>query len=334
SFERRAPFEMEFRLRRYDGMYRWIVSRGTPRFGGDREFDGYIGSCIDITERKEAEYERERVTAHLAEAAQVLAASNRSKDEFLATLSHELRTPLTAVLGWTHLLREGHLDETAREAALETIEGGARSQIRLVDDILDVSRIITGKLSVARDPVDLVTSVETAVSSLRPWAAERRVELDLRVPSHAIVVEGDDERLRQIVSNLVTNAIKFSPAEASVRIELEADGGEAVLSVTDRGVGISPEFLPNVFDRFSQAEAGPTRSHGGLGLGLAIVRHLVELHGGRVSVHSDGLGKGARFEVRCPVADPPRHLPLSPPSGSHRPASATIRVVDDDPDAR
>jgi PAS domain S-box-containing protein len=334
SFERRVPFEMEFRMRRYDGVYRWIVSRGTPRFGGDREFDGYIGSCIDITERKEAEYERERVTAHLAEAAEVLAASNRSKDEFLATLSHELRTPLTAVLGWTHLLREGHLDEHARETALETIERSARSQIRLVDDILDVSRIITGKLSVARDPVDLVTSVETAVSSLRPWAAERRVELDLRVPSHAIVVEGDDERLRQIVSNLVTNAIKFSHTEASVRIELETDGREAVLAVTDWGAGISPEFLPNVFDRFSQAEVGLTRSHGGLGLGLAIVRYLVELHGGRISVQSDGLGKGARFEVRCPVADPARQLPPSPASGSHRMASATARVVDGDPDTR
>jgi len=332
SFERRAPFEMEFRLRRYDGVYRWIVSRGTPRFGGDRQFDGYIGSCIDITERKEAEHERERVTAHLAEAAEVLAASNRSKDEFLATLSHELRTPLTAVLGWTHLLREGHLDESAREAALETIERGARSQVRLVDDILDVSRIITGKLSVAHDPVDLVSSVETVVSSLRPWAAERRVELDLRVPANAIVVEGDAERLRQIVANLVTNAIKFSPAEASVRIELEAEGREAVVRVTDWGVGISPEFLPNVFDRFSQAEVGFTRSHGGLGLGLAIVRHLVELHGGRVSVHSDGLGKGARFEVRCPLADPARQLPLPSPSASHRLASASILVVEDDPD--
>jgi PAS domain S-box-containing protein len=332
SFERRAQFEMEFRMRRYDGAYRWIFCRGTPRFGGDREFDGYIGSCIDITERKEAEEERERVTANLAEAAEVLAASNRSKDEFLATLSHELRTPLTAVLGWTHLLREGHLDHNAREAALETIERGARSQVRLVDDILDVSRIITGKLSVARDPVDLVASVETSVSSLRPWAAERRIELHLHLPSDAIVVEGDAERLRQIVSNLVTNAIKFSPVQSSVEIVLEAGEGMAILSVTDRGVGISTEFLPHVFDRFSQAEVGLTRSHGGLGLGLAIVRHLVELHGGRVSVHSDGPGQGARFEVRFPIAEPGAGLSLSPPSGSHSLAAASIMVVDDDPD--
>jgi PAS domain S-box-containing protein len=331
SFERRVQFELEFRLRRYDGVYRWIVCRGTPRFGGDREFDGYIGSGIDITERKEAEYERVRITTHLAEAADLLAASNRAKDEFLATLSHELRTPLTAVLGWTHLLREGHLDEKAREAALETIERGARSQVRLVDDILDVSRIITGKLSVARAPVDLVSSVERAVSSLRPWAAERRIELDLRVPSHAIVVEGDAERLRQVVSNLVTNAIKFSFAEASVRIELEGHAEEAILSVADRGVGISPEFLPNVFDRFSQAEIGLSRSHGGLGLGLAIVRHLVELHGGRVAVHSDGVGKGARFEVRFPIAEQTRR-PLSPPAASHRLASAKILDADDGPE--
>ncbi|MFN2442994.1 MAG: histidine kinase dimerization/phospho-acceptor domain-containing protein [Thermoanaerobaculia bacterium] len=158
AFERRLPFEMEYRLKRYDGAFRWIVARGTPRFGGERQFDGYIGSCIDITERKESEDARERITDHLAAAAEALASSNRAKDEFLATLSHELRTPLTAVLGWTHLLREGNLDDQARESALDTIERGARSQVRLVDDILDVSRIITGKLSVAHNP-DVIVAV-------------------------------------------------------------------------------------------------------------------------------------------------------------------------------
>jgi signal transduction histidine kinase len=227
--------------------------------------------------------------------------ANRMKDEFLATLSHELRTPLNAMLGWAQVLRLGKLDPEASARALETIERNARSQAQLIADLLDVSRIITGKLRLDLQPVELRRSIEAALESVRPGADAKGVVLDVALDRLTSPVMGDSDRLQQVVWNLLSNAIKFTPPGGQVRVRLRESGGSAEIRVEDTGVGIRADFLPYVFDRFRQAESTITRSHGGLGLGLSIVRHMVELHGGSTAVHSDGEGTGATFIVRLPV---------------------------------
>ncbi len=229
--------------------------------------------------------------------------ANRSKDAFLATLSHELRTPLNAMLGWAQLLRKGRLDEEARRHALDTIERNAKLQAQLVEDILDVSRIVAGTLRLHLHPVDLRAVTEAAVDTVRPAAAEKGLELFLRSAGVSVPVAGDADRLQQVVCNLVSNAIKFTPRGGRIEVEVKR-GLHAIIRVRDNGRGISAAFLPHVFDRFTQADPAITRAHGGLGLGLAIVRHLVELHGGRVRAESAGEGHGATFTVEVPVRSP------------------------------
>jgi len=229
--------------------------------------------------------------------------ANRLKDEFLATLSHELRTPLTAILGWTSLLRSVKFDDATAARALETIERNARSQKQLVDDLLDASRIITGKLRLEMKPTQLKTIVESACEAARPAARAKEIELDFALDASASLVAGDPERLQQVVWNLLSNAVKFTPEGGRVEVRLERAGTQARISVTDTGEGIKAEFLPFVFDRFRQADQTTTRTHGGLGLGLAIVRHLAELHGGTVAATSAGEGQGATFEVRLPLLE-------------------------------
>jgi PAS domain S-box-containing protein len=226
---------------------------------------------------------------------------NRLKDEFLATLSHELRTPLTAILGWAGLLRSVHLDAETATNALEIIERNARSQKQLIDDLLDASRIISGKLRLEVRPTQLAGVVEATLDSIRPAAAAKEVELRARLDAEAIHVAGDAERLQQIVWNLLSNAVKFTPRGGRIEVTLAREGDAAHITVADTGVGIAPEFLPHVFERFRQADATTTRGFGGLGLGLSIVRHLVELHGGTVKVESEGTGRGATFSVRLPL---------------------------------
>ncbi|MCA1555963.1 MAG: PAS domain S-box protein, partial [Acidobacteria bacterium] len=226
---------------------------------------------------------------------------NRLKDEFLATLSHELRTPLTAVLGWTRLLGTDQLDEATRKRALETIERNAQSQVQLIDDILDVSRVIRGKLRLNVRPVELTNVIEAAVDSVRPAAEAKGIRLQVVLDSHAGPVSGDPDRLQQIVWNLLSNAIKFTPKEGRVQVLLARVNSHLELTVSDTGEGIEEAFLPFVFDRFRQADPSTTRKHGGLGLGLAIVRHLVELHGGTVTVESKGAGQGTTFNVSLPL---------------------------------
>ena len=229
---------------------------------------------------------------------------NRLKDEFLATLSHELRTPLTAILGWTSLLRTLKLDSETAASALATVERNAQSQRRLVDDMLDASRIITGKLRLDRRPARLAPVVEAAAASARPAADAKRIELKVEAAGgEALLVTGDPDRLQQVVWNLLSNAVKFTPEGGRVSVKLERAGDEAVVSVADTGEGIGPEFLPRVFDRFTQADQSTTRAHGGLGLGLSIARHLVELHGGAITADSAGEGRGATFRVRLPLAE-------------------------------
>jgi len=426
AFDERKEFEMEYRLRRHDGVYRWILDKGIPLFSPEDTFTGYIGSSVDITERKEAEealrvaeeqlrlvtdnmaaavtrcsrdlryewvspvyaqwlrrkqedivgrpilevigtegyeairphmervlsgareeyvafvnfegpglrwihavymptkdsagsvngwvavvsditdrrqleVEREELLQREHEARARAEEVNQLKDEFLATVSHELRTPLTAILGWATLLRAGGLGAKQSELALETIERNAKTQAELVEDLLDVSRIITGKLRLDVRPVRLPSVVESAVRSVAPAAEAKGIRIQTVIDPNAGPVSGDPARLQQVLWNLLSNAIKFTPQGGRVQVRLERINSHIEIIVSDTGQGIRADFLPYVFDRFRQAEGGSRRQHSGLGLGLAIVHHLVELHGGTVRVDSPGEGQGATFTVRLPI---------------------------------
>jgi signal transduction histidine kinase len=229
--------------------------------------------------------------------------ANRAKDEFLATLSHELRTPLNAILGWTQILRSKRLDEVTTARAFEAIERNAKSQAELIEDMLDVSRIITGRLRLELQPVRLSEAVEAALDSVRPTAEAKAVRLECELEPEAGVISGDQQRLQQIVWNLLSNAVKFTGAAGLIRVTLEYSSSEARLTVSDTGKGISPAFLPYVFDRFRQAETMVSRTASGLGLGLSIARHLVELHGGVIEASSEGEGRGATFTVTFPLRE-------------------------------
>jgi PAS domain S-box-containing protein len=228
-------------------------------------------------------------------------ASNRLKDEFLATLSHELRTPLTAVLGWLSLLRSGKLDEATREQALATIERNANAQAQLIEDILDVSRIITGQLRVDVRPLDLSAVIDDTIASVRPAAEAKQIQIETKIDRRASLAWGDAGRLQQIIWNLLSNAVKFTPRDGRITVRLERDASHTSIVISDTGQGIGPDFLPYVFDRFRQADSTTTRTHSGLGLGLAIVRHLIEMHGGHVRAESDGVGRGATFILELPI---------------------------------
>ena len=293
----------------------------------------------EIAERLRAEAEREALLAR----EQVLRAEaeelSRLKDEFLATMSHELRTPLNAIFGWITLLRTRRLDEATQERALETIERNARAQKRLIEDLLDVSRIVTGKVALELVTVDPRRVVEAALETMHPAAQTKGLKIVPLLDIGAGTVRGDFARLQQIVCNLLSNAIKFTDSGGHVEVCLARRNGEVEISVADSGQGITPEFLPLVFDRFRQEDGSISRRHGGLGLGLAIVRHLVELHAGSVEAQSLGEGKGAKFIVRLPVREGslmPR-MSEAPNSSTVTPSmlmGVRLLVVDDDPGAR
>ena len=258
--------------------------------------------------------------------------ANRIKDEFLSTLSHELRTPLTAILGWTQLLRvEGGYSEDVSHA-LDVIERNARSQTKLIEDLLDVSRITTGKLRLSVRPISLTPVIEAAVDAVRPAADARQIQLGQSLSRDADQVVGDPDRLQQVVWNLLSNAVKFTPEGGRVEVALEPSEGGAQIRVTDSGAGIEPELLPYVFDRFRQADSSSTRRHGGLGIGLTIVRHIVELHGGSVRAESAGLGHGATFRVKLPVASVRAVEAEVPPRGATAVAAAAVGAPPDRPD--
>ena len=256
----------------------------------------------EVAERKQAEEERARLLIREQAARAEAERANRTKDEFLATLSHELRTPLTAILGWTHLIRGGNLDDSMLGRALETIERNAKSQSQLIDDLLDVSRIITGKLALDFHPVELSAIIEATIDTVRPMAEAKSIRVEPQLKTSHCLVSGDPARLQQVIWNLFSNAVKFTPEGGHVEVGLMCDERHVELEVTDTGQGISQEFLPYIFDRFRQADGTTTRKHGGLGLGLAIVRHLVELHGGTIRAESDGDGQGATFTLSLPLA--------------------------------
>jgi CheY-like chemotaxis protein/nitrogen-specific signal transduction histidine kinase len=305
----------------------------------------YVSIERDITNRKRTEETlaqllmRERTARADAEKA------NRLKDEFLATLSHELRTPLTSILGWASMIRNGEVEGSNASRAIETIERNARSQARLIDDLLDVSRIITGNLRLDLHPLNLAPIVEAALDALRPTADVKGIKLQTRFVPEECLIKGDPHRLRQVIWNLLSNAIKFTQRGGSVSIDLNCIESTARLTVSDTGDGISPDFLPYVFDRFRQAEGSISRKQGGLGLGLAVARHLVELHGGTITAESEGLGKGSEFAVDLPLAqerrDPARAEERRREVERRRSRSGVVRLdgvhvllVEDDDDSR
>jgi signal transduction histidine kinase/DNA-binding response OmpR family regulator len=300
---------------------------------------------LEITERRQAEEERARLLVREQAARAEAEMANRTKDEFLAVLSHELRTPLSAILGWSHLVRTGKLDDGQTARAFETIERNARSQSQLIDDLLDVSRIITGKLEIERSPVNVRAVIEAAIEALRPSFEAKNIRFEAVLESDSCSVEGDANRLQQIFWNLFSNAVKFTPPEGSIRVEMECKESQVRISVADTGVGISPEFIPYIFDRFRQADGSTTRNHGGLGLGLAIVRHLVQLHHGSVVVESPGKDMGSRFTVELLIASVPVQpaaidVACEPESNGQTFGAAKlldglrVLVVDDESDAR
>ena len=313
------------------------VSDEPPRF---------TGFVRDLTTRARAEREREELLQRELKARREAETANRAKDEFLATLSHELRTPLNAIVGWTRMLLDGTMDVRSTTRALEVIDRNAHLQAKLVEDILDVSRIITGGLRLNLQPTDLGSVIGAALDGVRPAAEAKQVRLRSRLAPTARLTQGDPQRLQQIVWNLLANAVKFTPAGGLVEVELVDAGDSVQIRVQDDGAGIDPTFLAHAFDRFRQADASVSRQHGGLGLGLAIVRHLVELHGGTVRAESQGAGKGATFTVELPRIG--TELASASP-GEHRQANTVDRsglnqvvslrgcralVVDDEEDAR
>jgi PAS domain S-box-containing protein len=303
------------------------------RFGEHR---ARILIATDVTERRRVEQARVELLTRERTARAQAEEANRAKDDFLATLSHELRTPLNAMVGWVNLLQSGKLDAVTAKRGLDAIDRNTRIQAQLIEDLLDVSRIITGKLVLERSVIDLVDVAQAAAEGLRAPALARQLDLAVTAEVAPIPVLGDFGRLQQVVSNLVSNAIKFTDPGGRVTVRIERRGNEAVLEVADTGRGIRPEFLPHVFEKFRQADTSTTRSHAGLGLGLAIVRRLAELHGGRVQATSEGEGQGSTFTVTLPlaaVAASSRTDRKSESSDDVALDGLYVLVVDDDPDS-
>jgi PAS domain S-box-containing protein len=305
---------------------------------------GMRGVTMDITERVRAERERDDLLLREQAARAEAESANRAKDEFLATVSHELRTPLNAILGWAHMLRSGKFEPEMEARAMETIERNAKAQAQLIEDILDVSRIVTGKLRLDVHPVDLAPVIEQAIEAVRPAAEAKSIRLQPVLDPRAGPISGDPNRIQQVVWNLLSNAVKFTPRDGRVQVRLERVNSHVEIIVSDTGQGISAEFLPHAFDRFRQADGTSTRRHGGLGLGLAIVRHLVEMHGGTVQAESPGEGLGATFTVKLPIIAVRQDMRASRRAhpvvgGTSLPESPSltglrIMIVDDEPDTR
>ena len=297
----------------------------------------------DISDRRRLERERQVLLQREQEARTEAEALNRSKDQFLATLSHELRTPLNAIYGWARMLDAGHLDAPATRRATEAILRNAEAQVQLIEDLFDVSRVITGNMRLDVRPLNVVAVLEAALDAVRPTAAAKGVHLESTLDPHAAAMMGDPARLQQMAWNLLSNAVKFTPRGGRVEVHLRQAGGHHELVVSDTGEGIAPEHMSRLFQRFGQADSSSTRRHAGLGIGLALVRHLVELHGGTVSAHSAGPGLGAAFTVILPVAAAPALPPpaaresASAPGGPDQVKPISLRdirilVVDDDAD--
>jgi len=296
-----------------------------------------IGGIIeDITAAVRAKEERAQMFEAETQARAAAEAANRAKDEFLSILSHELRTPLTAILGWSHILRTKREDHDTLSRGLETIERNAKVQAQLIEDILDVSRIVTGKLRVELRPIELGAVVQAAIEVVRPAAESKAIALDVDLMAAPCTIEGDAERLQQVAWNLLSNAVKFTPQGGRIEVRVQQRGASVDLRVSDTGTGIAPEFLTRIFERFQQADTSATRAHGGLGLGLSIAKYLVEQHRGSIVASSHGLDRGATFTVTLPrlVAASPECCGDEPRARAARLDGVRVLVVDDEPDAR
>jgi PAS domain S-box-containing protein len=331
---------IEFRHRRHDGAWRWTESRVAPVRDAQGKVQRWVGTLTDVHDQRQ---ERERLLENERAARKEAEEASRLKDEFLAIVSHELRTPLSSILGWSQLLLAPKIAETELQRGLETIRRNARSQAQIIDDLLDMSRIITGKIRLDVETVDLSQVLERALDSVRPAAAAKGVRIEERLHA-SFPVQGDPGRLQQVLWNLFSNAIRFTPKGGTIQVALECVGSHLEVTVSDSGEGIDPEFLPYVFDRFRQQDASTTRMHGGLGLGLSIVKNLVELHGGEIHASSAGLGKGSAFTFQLPLSV--AGLAAAPESRKGEDAALfeepgdpsleglKILVVDDEPDTR
>ena len=326
ALKERVPHDVEYRLVAPDGTIRWCEGKGRVEYDNGQPVR-MSGVCMMVTRRKEAEL------ARIAAAEE----SSRLKDEFLATLSHELRTPLNAILGWVQMLQAGELSAARARQAVEVIGRNARLQAQLIEDILDVSRIITGKLEIERAPVSTSQLLDTAVAGMTPAATAKGLVFHFDLAATLPPIEGDAKRLHQIVNNVLSNAVKFTNAGGTIELRADADEHWLRIQIRDSGIGIPPEFLPHVFDRFRQADSRSTRAHAGLGLGLAIAKHLVELHGGVIHANSSGPGTGTLVSIRLPIAAGLRST-IAPDA---EPAAAplqledrTLLVVDDQADSR
>jgi PAS domain S-box-containing protein len=316
----RVPITLEYRIRRWDGVYRWVIDRGRPRFDERARLVGFIGSVIDITERKLAE--------------DALKDADRRKDEFLATLAHELRNPLSPIRHGLQLMRLAGDDRKRVEDAREVMERQLQHMVRLIDDLLDVSRISRGKIELRRQRVDLATVVLSAVETTRPTIEQLGHDLALELPRSPVYVDADVTRLGQVFANLLHNAAKYTNPGGHIRLAAESEDGGAAISVSDDGLGIPPEMLDRVFDPFTQVDGSLERSRGGLGLGLTIVKRLVEMHGGWVEARSEGQGRGCVFVVHLPavasgarISAPRREEPFGPTRRRR------VLVVDDNRDS-
>jgi signal transduction histidine kinase len=297
-----------------------------------KELETVVNVLLRLRRTEAEALDKERAARAQAEEA------TRLKDEFLANLSHELRTPMNIIIGWAHLLRAGPLSEQQKLRAAESIERAARSQAQLIEDLLDVSRIVTGKFRLKMQDVDIGAVLRMAVESLRLVAHAKQVVLTLAQPATPTVVRGDADRLQQVFWNLLSNAVKFTSAGGCVDAQLEQTSDHVQIRITDTGIGIAPEFLPFVFDRFRQADSTSTRQHTGMGLGLAIVRHVIELHGGQVQADSAGENRGSTFTVTLPIramnqSDNPGNAGAEEESEPDA-AGTRVLLIEDDPDAR
>ncbi len=343
-FSRGVPGRSEFRWLHRDGRVVWVEAHSTVILDERGEPVGMRGVTLDITSRKRLEQERAELLAREQTARADAVAANRLKDDFLATLSHELRTPLNAILGYARMLRTGVISGDRQARALEIVERNATHLTQMVEDVLDVSRVMSGKIRLNVERLNLAAIIEDSLATVRPAAEAKGVDLAVVIDDAAGPVAGDADRLQQVVWNLLSNAVRFTPRDGQVQVRLERRDANAAIVVTDTGTGIDPAFLPHVFDRFRQADSRPSREYGGLGLGLAIARDLVQLHGGSIAVASEGIGRGATVTVSLPLTPGHRNITagvdddLAPaPPATHEAhgilEGVKVLVVDDDEDA-
>ncbi|HZG41166.1 MAG TPA: PAS domain S-box protein, partial [Nodosilinea sp.] len=332
-----SDYQAEGRMRRADGLYRWHLHQAVPLKDKQGQVIKWFGTATDIEDQKQLEQQRSQLLQQEQAARAAAEAASRTKDEFLAVVSHELRSPLNPILGWATLLKNGTLSEAKTQQALTIIERNAKLQTELIDDLLDVSRMLRGKLEITPTTVNLAATIKAALETVRLAAEAKSIPIEVYLEPDVGLVSGDATRVQQVVWNLLSNAVKFTPAGGRVEVRLaQSDEHQATITVSDTGKGIVPSFLPLIFEYFRQADSATTRQFGGLGLGLAIVRHLVELHGGTIEADSPGEGQGATFTVRLPT------LPNQPAPDhddqSREPAltfeGTRILVVDDDTDTR